>query len=215
MGPMRRDTGAPTPWRRGPAEQVTVLAHRGGDGPWHENSLEAFTGALREGADGVELDVRRTLDGVLIVHHDPDVPGVGPVAQLRAGELPGHVPTLAAALEACGGAALDIEIKNLPTEPGYDPDQRVATEVGTLLAAGPAAAAGGGTWPSRVVVSSFWPDTLAALAGPAGPGAGGAGAGAGVPPPWPCSSTPPSTWTPPWRLPPGWGAWRSTPTTPR
>jgi glycerophosphoryl diester phosphodiesterase len=99
------------------------------------------------------------------VHHDPDVPGVGPVAQLRARDLPAHVPTLVAVLEACAGAALDIEVKNLPTEPGFDPDHGVAVDLGALLADGGAGGGGGAAGPSPVLVSSFWPDTLGALAG--------------------------------------------------
>ena len=72
------DAATPLRWpRRGPADRVAVLAHRGGTGPWHENSLEAFTAALRFGADGVELDVRLSADGELVVHHDAEVPGAG------------------------------------------------------------------------------------------------------------------------------------------
>ena len=33
-------------------------------------------------ADGVELDVHCTRDGAIVVHHDPAIPGVGPIAQL-------------------------------------------------------------------------------------------------------------------------------------
>ena len=57
----------------------------GGSGPWRENTLEAFAGALGLGADGVELDVRRTSDGRLVVHHDAEIAGAGAVHALRAG----------------------------------------------------------------------------------------------------------------------------------
>lgn len=46
------------------------IAHRGGAGLWPENTLEAFTHAIDVGADGVELDVHLSRDGVLVVHHD-------------------------------------------------------------------------------------------------------------------------------------------------
>jgi len=62
--------------------------HRGGTGPWRENTLEAFAGALRLGGDGVELDVRRTSDGRLVVLHDAEIAGTGAVHDLRAKELP-------------------------------------------------------------------------------------------------------------------------------
>jgi len=153
------DGGAPNPaWRRRPGDPVAVLGHRGGTGPWRENTLEAFAGARRAGADGVELDVRRTSDGALVLHHDPEVPGLGPVAERRADQMPPWMPTLVQALRGCAGAAVDVEIKNLPFEPGYDPDHRVATEVADVLRR---EAAEDGPWPARVVVSSFWAETLA------------------------------------------------------
>jgi len=37
-----------------------------------ENTVEAFVAAGALGADGVELDVHRTADGALVVHHDAD-----------------------------------------------------------------------------------------------------------------------------------------------
>jgi len=143
--------------RRGEGAPVAVLAHRGGTGPWRENTLEAFTGALGAGADGVELDVRRSADGALVVHHDAEVPGSGAVGATPADALPPWLPTLGDALATCAGALVNVEIKNLPTEPGYDPFEQVATDVAVVLAAG------GPAWPAHVVVSSFWPGTLTAL----------------------------------------------------
>jgi glycerophosphoryl diester phosphodiesterase len=46
------------------------IAHRGGTGLWPENTLGAFTRAIDMGADGIELDVHLSRDGVLVVHHD-------------------------------------------------------------------------------------------------------------------------------------------------
>lgn len=46
------------------------IAHRGGSGLWPENTLEAFARAIEAGADGIELDVHLSRDGVLVVHHD-------------------------------------------------------------------------------------------------------------------------------------------------
>jgi glycerophosphoryl diester phosphodiesterase len=137
---------------------TAVQAHRGSPDPASgigENTLEAFARARRLGADGVELDVRRTADGALAVHHDPVVPGVGPVAELRRADLPSHIPLLAEALAACTGLTVNIEIKNLPGEPGFDPDERVAADVAALVVEG--------AWASSVVISSFWPPTLEAV----------------------------------------------------
>ena len=44
------------------------------------------------------------------------------------------MPTLGAALDACAGAWVNIEIKNAPTDPDFDPDDRVAVEVLAELA---------------------------------------------------------------------------------
>lgn len=50
-----------------------VWAHRGVSSVHLGNSIEAFALALDQGADGVELDVRLTSDGVPVVLHDPDL----------------------------------------------------------------------------------------------------------------------------------------------
>jgi len=49
-----------------------VIAHRGASALATENSLMAFELAISLGADMIEFDVRRTADGVLVVHHDQD-----------------------------------------------------------------------------------------------------------------------------------------------
>lgn len=46
------------------------LAHRGYADKQPESTLQAFEYAIRAGADGLELDVRQTRDGVLVVNHD-------------------------------------------------------------------------------------------------------------------------------------------------
>ena len=47
-----------------------AIAHRGDPVAARENTLAAFAAALRQGADMVELDLRRTADGEIIVLHD-------------------------------------------------------------------------------------------------------------------------------------------------
>ena len=47
-----------------------VFAHRGGAALAPENTLAAFDQGLELGADGLELDVRLSRDGVVVVHHD-------------------------------------------------------------------------------------------------------------------------------------------------
>ena len=111
------------------ARRPLVLGHRGASAAAPENTLAAFERARELGADGVELDVRRTADDVLVIHHDPAVDGFGvivdaPFADLRAAHP--AVPTLAEALDACRGLLVNAEIKCLPWEPDADTDGRVA-----------------------------------------------------------------------------------------
>lgn len=48
-----------------------IIAHRGAPREYLENTLRSFSRALELGADGIELDVHATRDGVVVVHHDP------------------------------------------------------------------------------------------------------------------------------------------------
>jgi glycerophosphoryl diester phosphodiesterase len=130
-----------------PSRRPAVIAHRGASRAARENTLGAFRLARALGADAVELDVRRTLDGALAVHHDAHLPDGRAVRDVLAGELPDHVPLLAAALDACDGMWVNVEIKNDPSEPAFDPNRRLADEVAAL-------AAERGDEP-RILVSSF------------------------------------------------------------
>lgn len=68
-----------------------VYAHRGGSGLRPENTLIAFDHGLALGADGLELDVQLSRDGVVVVHHDATLErttnGRGAVAAVSAAEL--------------------------------------------------------------------------------------------------------------------------------
>jgi glycerophosphoryl diester phosphodiesterase len=83
-----------------------VLAHRGASRAAAENTPEAFRLALRLGADGVELDTRRSARGELVVFHDPEIAGT-PVRRLAAPPVAG----LAAALDASAGGIVNVELK--------------------------------------------------------------------------------------------------------
>ncbi len=61
---------------------IEIIAHRGASHERPENTLAAFTRAVEAGADGVELDVHLTADGVLVVHHDA-VPHDAPRPELE------------------------------------------------------------------------------------------------------------------------------------
>jgi len=69
---------------------ATIIAHRGLDETYPENTLAAFTAALEKGMS-IEIDVRGTKDEELIVLHDPTVNrttnGEGPVARMTLEEV--------------------------------------------------------------------------------------------------------------------------------
>jgi glycerophosphoryl diester phosphodiesterase len=103
----------------------SVIAHRGASGYEYENSRAAFRRAVMLDADGVELDVHATRDGGIVVHHDPEVPGAGPISQLSTAEARRvlirngeRLPTLAEILELVGDRDVWIEVKALPQ--GFD-----------------------------------------------------------------------------------------------
>lgn len=72
-------------------EQPLVIAHRGGRGLWPENSLFAFQRASDLGVDMLEMDLRLSSDGELMVIHDRTLSrttdGQGPVAALSRAQL--------------------------------------------------------------------------------------------------------------------------------
>jgi glycerophosphoryl diester phosphodiesterase len=131
-----------------------IVAHRGASKIERENTLEAFRMAKTLGADMVELDVRRTVDGVLIVHHDAWINGEA-IITMRAEDLPSYVPSLVSALDTCDGMEVNIEIKNDPDEPDYDIEQWVASQVVALLTDRPDR--------SRMLISSFDRATIATI----------------------------------------------------
>jgi len=132
------------------ASRPLILAHQGSSRRAPGNSLDAFTFAREDGADGVELDVRRTADGVLVVYHDSEVEGVGLLAARHYAELRSEAPrvaTLSEALDVLDGMIVNIEVKCLPWEPDADDERTVAAAVVAMI--------GERELHEHVVVSSF------------------------------------------------------------
>lgn len=146
-----------------------VVAHRGYCAVAPQNTLVAFEAAWRAGAAALELDVRRTADGVPVVIHDPVVDrvsdGVGAVDELDAATVRGldagsrfsplyagqRIPTFAEAIDflaARPGMDLLCEYKGLWT----------AAELAPTVAAIDAAGLSG-----RTIVQGFDRRTVAAL----------------------------------------------------
>jgi glycerophosphoryl diester phosphodiesterase len=140
-----------------------ILGHRGASADAPENTLAAFGQALVQGADGFELDVTLSADGVPVVIHDDTLDrttnGRGPVGaqtvaalkKLEAGfpdrfsaRFAGErVPTLDEVLGSFGRQALiNLELKH-----DRSPGRRLAAEVVALVHAHRLS--------SRVILSSF------------------------------------------------------------
>jgi glycerophosphoryl diester phosphodiesterase len=117
---------------RRPHKPPERISHRGAHQTHPENSIAAFERAIELGADGIELDVHATRDGVVVVHHDPVVharhpqrPSHQAICELSATELGRfpladgtRIPTLSETLEAIGDrATVYVEIKAPNIEP--------------------------------------------------------------------------------------------------
>lgn len=129
--------------------------------------MAAFACAMAEGADGIELDVRTTRDGEVVVMHDPDLRRMTDgrdarqvatltAAELATVELTGshRAPTLAHVLDwaDAAGALVNVELK-------HDTHDKHALTVGVArLLRGRARVA------AHTMFSSFDPELLARVA---------------------------------------------------
>lgn len=156
-------------------DKPLVIAHRGGVGPWPENTIGAFLHGLALGADGVELDVHLSADGIAVVHHDEalgrvfagdrrvcdatvaELQAASPIAvigAMTAGTMSdaalSRIPTLEevlAAITGCGTTHVNVELKtDALSYPGIE------ETVAAILGEHPRLSC---------VISSFNPSTLA------------------------------------------------------
>jgi glycerophosphoryl diester phosphodiesterase len=102
------------------------------------------------GANWVELDVRRTADGALAVHHDARLGDGRAIVEILAADLPASVPSLAEALEACRPLGVNVELKNLPHDVDFDAAAALVEPVIAVINA----------CSQPIVVSSFHGPTL-------------------------------------------------------
>ena len=110
--------------------RTLIWAHRGASAYRVENTMSAFELAALQKADGVELDVQLSKDGIVVVHHDETVNrvwnGTGLIKDLEYDYLRAlrpvrdtedkraYIPTLAEVLAFCHDKSMrvNIELKN-------------------------------------------------------------------------------------------------------
>lgn len=150
-------------------KQTKIWAHRGSSAKAPENTLLAFDLAIRDKADGIELDIQRTADGELVVIHDEDCLRVtgnpGAVADMSLADLQKlnfaanspaagfqQIPTLAEVFDLIrpSNLTVNIELKNSEVRyPGMEEQVLDLTEQWGML--------------DRIQLSTFNPDSLTEL----------------------------------------------------
>lgn len=151
------------------AIEPLIFAHRGASAAAPENTLPAFEKALEMGADGIELDVQATADGVLVVFHDyrlervtngagllrrrtlADLAGIDAGARFGPSFAGVPIPTLEQVLDLVEDRCIvNVEIKNLAWNGG-----REAVPLARLIRRADLY--------DRTIVSSFNPFALAKM----------------------------------------------------
>ncbi|MEX1005264.1 MAG: glycerophosphodiester phosphodiesterase [Acidimicrobiia bacterium] len=143
--------------------ESAVWGHRGWPSRFPDNTVAGIHAAATV-AEGVEIDIRRSADGRLVLSHDPEIAGHVVAESLWSGlaaiSVDGHpAAVLADVLDV--PVMLDLEVKNDPTEPGFDPTHRLAMDVAAHAREGD-------------VVTSFWWPSMDAIR------ASGSGAATGL-----------------------------------
>lgn len=131
-------------------DQLQIVGHRGWRTRYPDNTLAGLEACVGV-ADMAEIDVRRSADGRLVLSHDPELGGKvvceTPWPELERLDLgDGHRPvTLDDVVAALDGFPLNLEVKNDPAEPGFEPDHRLGLDTATLAR------------PGDLLTSFFWP----------------------------------------------------------
>jgi glycerophosphoryl diester phosphodiesterase len=123
-------------------ETTQVVGHRGNPAAHPDNTIEGILAATLV-ADMVEIDVRRTRDDVLVLSHDAHV-GERALIDHRADAFDG-VDSFLDLLKQIGEFPLNIEIKNDPSDPDFDPGAGAALRIARLAR------------PGDLITSFHWP----------------------------------------------------------
>lgn len=147
--------------------QILIIGHRGWPARYPGNTIVGLLAAT-EVTDRVEVDVRRSSDGKLVLAHDPTIRGHivsetpwSVLSELDLGD--GHKPALLdEALAALPHVKVQLEVKNLPGEAGYEPDHRIGLEAAERARAGDIVS--GFNWETQALVRRVYPDVSTGIA---------------------------------------------------
>lgn len=147
-------------------EQLKIIGHRGWPARFPDNSLAGITAAA-EVADMVEVDIRLTADGKLVLSHDSELGGHA-VADSEWDQLAGidigrghHPVLLVDLLPRVAKLPLNLEIKNFPGDGGYDPTHLVGLKTATLARPGDLITSF--NWPTVDVIREAHPELATGL----------------------------------------------------
>jgi glycerophosphoryl diester phosphodiesterase len=126
---------------------MKIIAHRGANKHYPQNTVPAFKKAVELGADGIETDVHLTKDGEVVICHDYTIDGtsngIGDINQMMLAELRQYdfgsyigeqftgiqIPTLTELLEVVRG----LEIINIEIKPPRDHSMLVVEKTLALV----------------------------------------------------------------------------------
>lgn len=131
-----------------------VCGHRGARAVVAENTIASFAEAEARGATWIEFDVRPTVDGALVVHHDPVTSEGVHVGSSPRSALRDDIPTLDELITTFPSLGLDIELKTDDMGQSID---AFASQVNAVIARGESAGGWTARQDARVIVTSFDP----------------------------------------------------------
>jgi glycerophosphoryl diester phosphodiesterase len=79
------------------------------------------------------MDVRRTIDGVLVMNHDDRRPGFPPIVEMTCAEVRDQLPSMPTLIETLASVPrevwLNVEVKNFPDEADFEEGRSAVAQV--------------------------------------------------------------------------------------
>ena len=100
------------------AYEPKIFVHRGGAQEFPENTIRAFEESLKEGADGIELDVQLTKDNVVILYHPRAISNkkISEVIFAELQKINPQTPTLEEIIDKFSDIEIIVDLKSMPAK---------------------------------------------------------------------------------------------------